>query len=215
MALLASAADAAVLWGIRAFIDIVNGKAEFPLAVWLGGMLLLAFFRLVFLYYKSRISETWLYGVSSRVQAWFLHRLRALSPRVFHTPAGERDVECAYEATVVLQNNGGVFFQAIQAVLQLVVFLPVLFYISWPLALFLFIVIVPLVAILQRRLHRLGPAEETLMRLRSDFRGDQGFFASGVVAMSARQFQMVSWLKSGAFATTGFLPPSRNRGFLC
>ena len=172
MALLASAADAAVLWGIRAFIDIVNGKAEFPLAVWLGGMLLLAFFRLVFLYYKSRISETWLYGVSSRVQAWFLHRLRALSPRVFHTPAGERDVECAYEATVVLQNNGGVFFQAIQAVLQLVVFLPVLFYISWPLALFLFIVIVPLVAILQRRLHRLGPAEETLMRLRSDFRGD-------------------------------------------
>ena len=172
MALLASAADAAVLWGIRAFIDIVNGKAEFPLAVWLGGMLLLAFFRLVFLYYKSRISETWLYGVSSRVQAWFLHRLRALSPRVFHTPAGERDVECAYEATVVLQNNGGVFFQAIQAVLQLVVFLPVLFYISWPLALFLFIVVVPLVAILQRRLHRLGPAEETLMRLRSDFRGD-------------------------------------------
>ena len=172
MALLASAADAAVLWGIRAFIDIVGDKTEVPLWAWLVGMLLLALLRLVFLYFKSKISENWLYGVSSRVQAWFLHRLRDLSPRVFHTPKGEQEVESAYEATVVLQNNGGVFFQAVQAVLQLVVFLPVLFYISWPLALFLFIVIVPLVAVLQRKLHKLGPAEETLMRSRSDFRGD-------------------------------------------
>ena len=172
MALLASAADAAVLYGIRAFIDIVGGKAEVPLWAWLLGMLLLALLRLVFLYFKSKISENWLYGVSSRVQAWFLHRLRDLSPRVFHTPKGEHEVESAYEATVVLQNNGGVFFQAVQAVLQLVVFLPVLFYISWPLAVFLFVVIVPLVAVLQRKLHHLGPAEETLMRARSDFRGD-------------------------------------------
>lgn len=172
VALLASAADAAVLWGIRTFIDIVSDKTDIPLAFWLSGMLLLALIRLFFLYYKSKISESWLYGVSSRVQAWFLHRLRDLSPRVFHTPAGEREVESAYEATVVLQNNGGVFFQAVQAVLQLVVFLPVLFYISWPLTLFLFVVIVPLVAVLQRKLHRLGPAEETLMRSRSDYRSD-------------------------------------------
>jgi ABC-type multidrug transport system fused ATPase/permease subunit len=172
VALLASAADAAVLWGIRTFIDIVSDKTDIPLAFWLSGMLLLALIRLFFLYYKSKISESWLYGVSSRVQAWFLHRLRDLSPRVFHTPAGEREVESAYEATVVLQNNGGVFFQAVQAVLQLVVFLPVLFYISWPLTLFLFVVVVPLVAVLQRKLHRLGPAEETLMRSRSDYRSD-------------------------------------------
>ena len=172
MALLASAADAAVLWGIRAFIDIVGGVAKIPLVAWLLGMLLLALARLVFLYYKSKISESWLYGVSSRVQAWFLHRLRSLSPRVFHTAAGDREVESAYEATLVLQNNGGVFFQAVQAVLQLLVFLPVLFYISWPLTAFLFVVIVPLVAVLQRKLHKLGPAEETLMRSRSDFRGD-------------------------------------------
>ena len=172
MALLASAADAAVLWGIRSFIDIVGGKADIPLAAWVGGMVALALFRLVFLYGKSKVSEGWLYKVSARVQAWFLHRLRDLAPKNFHTSKGERMVESAYEATVVLQNNGGVFFQAVQAVLQLLVFLPVLFYISWPLAAFLFVVIVPLVAVLQRKLHKLGPAEESLLRSRSDYRGN-------------------------------------------
>lgn len=172
VAILASAADAGVLWGVRSFIEIIGGKTDIPLLAWLAGMVALALLRLFFLLGKSRISENWLYGGSSRVQAFFLHRLRSLPPRVFHTPKGEREVESAYEATVVLQNNGGVFFQAVQAVLQLMVFLPVLFYISWPLTLFLFVVIVPFVALLQRRLHRLGPAEESLMRLRSDFRGD-------------------------------------------
>ena len=159
MALLASAADA-------------GGKADIPLAAWVGGMVVLAMLRLVFLYGKSKVSEGWLYKVSARVQAWFLHRLRNLAPKNFHTSKGERMVESAYEATVVLQNNGGVFFQAVQAVLQLLVFLPVLFYISWPLAAFLFVVIVPLVAVLQRKLHKLGPAEESLLRARSDFRGN-------------------------------------------
>ena len=172
MALLASAADAAVLWGVRSFIDIVGGKADIPLAAWVGGMVVLAMLRLLFLYGKSKVSEGWLYKVSARVQAWFLHRLRDLAPKNFHTPKGERMVESAYEATVVLQNNGGVFFQAVQAVLQLLVFLPVLFYISWPLTAFLFVVIVPLVAVLQRKLHKLGPAEESLLRSRSDFRGN-------------------------------------------
>ena len=171
MALLASAADAAVLWGVRSFIDIVGGESEIPLAYWLVGMVVLAMLRLIFLYGKSKVSESWLYRVSARVQAWFLHRLRVLAPKNFHTPKGERMVESAYEATVVLQNNGGVFFQAVQAILQLIVFLPVLFYISWPLTLFLFVVIVPLVAVLQRKLHKLGPAEESLLRSRSDFRG--------------------------------------------
>ena len=171
-ALLASATDAAVLWGVRSFIDIVGGKSEFPVWAWLAGMFVLALLRFFLLYRKSEISEGWLYGASARVQACFLHRLRELSPRVFHSPQGDRQVESAYEATVVLQNNGGVFFQAVQAVLQLVVFLPVLFWISWPLALFLFVVVVPLVAVLQRKLHRLGPAEESLMRERSCFRGE-------------------------------------------
>ncbi len=172
LALLASGADAAVLWGIKSFMGILSGEAALSLYAWIALMVGLTLVRLLFLYLKTKTSERWLYNTSGRVVAWFLHGLRNLSPRVFHTPEGERQVEAAYESTQVLQNNGSVLFQGVQAILQLVVFLPVLLYISWPLAVFLFVVIVPLVGVLQRKLHKLGPAEESLLRERSDFRGD-------------------------------------------
>jgi len=171
VALLASAADAALLWGIRSFMDILQGKPIFSLSGWLVLMVILTALRFAFFAWKMNISEKWLLGAGSLVMGWFLHTLRSLSPRVFHTPEGESKVEAAYESAVVLQSNGGVFFQAVQAVLQLMVFLPVLFYISWPLTLFLFVVVVPLVGWMQRRLHKMGPAEEHILTERSDFRG--------------------------------------------
>ena len=171
VALLASAADAALLWGIRSFMDILQGKPIFSLSGWLVLMVILTVLRFAFFAWKMNISEKWLFGAGSLVMGWFLHTLRSLSPRVFHTPEGESKVEAAYESAVVLQSNGGVFFQAVQAVLQLLVFLPVLFYISWPLTLFLFVVVVPLVGWMQRRLHKMGPAEEHFLTERSDFRG--------------------------------------------
>ncbi len=170
VALLASAADAALLWGIRSFMGILQGEAVFSLLEWLVLMVVLTALRFGFFVWKLNISEKWLYGAGAFVMAWFLRTLRSLSPRVFHTPEGEAKVESAYESAVVLQNNGGVFFQAVQAVLQLLVFLPVLFYISWPLTLFLFVVVVPLVGWMQRRLHKMGPAEEGILTERSDFR---------------------------------------------
>ena len=171
VALLASAADAALLWGIRSFMGILQGEAFFSLLQWLLLMFVLTVLRFAFFYWKLNISETWLYNTGSFVMAWFLKTLRSLSPRVFHTLEGESKVETAYESTQVLQTNGGVLFQAVQAVLQLIVFLPVLFYISWPLTLFLFVVVVPLVSWMQRCLHKMGPAEEHLLTERSDFRG--------------------------------------------
>jgi len=170
VALLASGADAAVLWGIRKFMGIVTG-GDFPLWGWIAVMLALTLLRLMLLSLKIRISEIWVSQSSARLTAWFLHRLRILSPRIFHGPEGDRQVEAAFESTQVMQANGAVLFQALQAVLQLAVFLPVLFYISWPLTLFLFLVVVPVVSALQKRLHKLGPAEESLLRDRADFRG--------------------------------------------
>ena len=170
VALLASAADAALLWGIRSFMGILQGEAFFSLTLWLVLMVVFTALRFAFFAWKLNISEKWLFGAGSLVMGWFLHTLRSLSPRVFHTPEGDLKVETAYESTIVLQSNGGVFFQAVQAILQLLVFLPVLFYISWPLTLFLFVVVVPLVGWMQRRLHKMGPAEEHILTERSNFR---------------------------------------------
>ena len=60
VAILASAADAGVLWGVRSFIEIIGGKTDIPLLAWLAGMVALALLRFFFLLGKSRISENWL-----------------------------------------------------------------------------------------------------------------------------------------------------------
>ena len=170
LALLASIADAGLLWGIRSFMQLLSGDAPFVLWEWALLMALVAALRQIFMFAKVRNSETFLYRTSLRITRWFLGSLQTLSPRLFHNGSGDAKVEAAYESTLSLQANGGVFFQMVQAILQLAIFLPVLIYISWPLTLFLFAAVVPFVAWMQRKLQSLGPAEESLLYARSNFR---------------------------------------------
>ena len=172
LALMASLADAGMLWGIRSFMDLLDAATPFTIAEWIAMMAALAALRLVFLFWKTRSSESFLFDTGANVTTWFLYTLRNLSPKFFHSPEGDAHVEAAYDATIVLQSNGAVFFQAVQAILQLAIFFPVLLYISWPLTLFLFAVVVPLVAFIQRKLHALGSEEESLLFSKSKFRAD-------------------------------------------
>jgi ABC-type multidrug transport system fused ATPase/permease subunit len=170
LALMASIADAGMLWGIRSFMGLLSRQSPFSLWEWAALMGLLAALRLVFMFAKVRNSETFLFNTGKRVTEWFLGTLRGLSPKLFHDGSGDSKVEAAYEATLSLQSNAGAYFQLVQALLQLAIFLPVLIYISWPLTLFLFAAVVPFVAWMQRRLHALGPQEESLLYARSNFR---------------------------------------------
>lgn len=167
---MASLADAGLLWGIRSFMGLLEGSSPFTLWEWAGLMALLAALRLVFMFAKARNSETFLFNTGKSVTEWFLGHIRMLSPRLFHDGSGDAKVEAAYEATLSLQSNAGAYFQLVQALLQLAIFLPVLLYISWLLTLFLFAAVVPFVAWMQRRLHALGPQEESLLYARSNFR---------------------------------------------
>lgn len=167
---MASIADAGMLWGIRSFMGLLSGQSPFSLWEWAALMGLLAALRLVFMFAKARNSETFLFNTGKSVTEWFLGRIRTLSPRLFHDGSGDAKVEAAYEATLSFQSNAGAYFQLVQALLQLAIFLPVLLYISWPLTLFLFAAVVPFVAWMQRRLHALGPQEESLLYARSNFR---------------------------------------------
>jgi len=169
---MASLADAGLLWGIRSFMQLLSGESPFTLWEWALLMALAAALRQIFMFAKIRNSETFLYRTSLQITQWFLGSLRSLSPRLFHNGSGDARVEAAYESTLALQANGGVFFQMVQAILQLAIFLPVLIYISWPLTLFLFAAVVPFVAWMQRKLQSLGPTEESLLYARSKFRLD-------------------------------------------
>jgi len=167
---MASLADAGLLWGIRSFMQLLSGECPFTLWEWALLMALAAALRQIFMFAKVRNSETFLYRTSLHITQWFLGSLHTLSPRLFHNGEGDARVEAAYESTLALQANGGVFFQMVQAILQLAIFLPVLIYISWPLTLFLFVVVVPFVAWMQRKLQSLGPTEESLLYAKSNFR---------------------------------------------
>ena len=170
LAIGASAADGALLWGIRSFMDLIGQNSPFTLGEWLLMMALLTLLRLIFVYLKIRQNDNWIYASGTRLRGWYLRKLRNLSPNFFHDSQNEAKTEMAFDSLNTIQNNGSVLFQGIQAVLQLIVFIPVLLYISWPLAMFLFVIIVPLVAWLQRKIHHMGPEEEILLFERSSFR---------------------------------------------
>lgn len=172
LAIASSAADGALLWGIRSFMDLLSQESPFTLAEWVALMVLLTVLRLIFLFAKVRQNETWIFQISSSLRSWFIRKLRNLSPRFFHSKDSGAQTEMAFDAIHTIQSNGTVFFQATQAALQLLIFIPVLLYISWPLTLFLFLIITPLVAWLQRKIHRMGPEEESLLFERSKFRNN-------------------------------------------
>ena len=172
LAIASSAADGALLWGIRSFMDLLSQESPFTLTEWVALMVLLTVLRLIFLFAKVRQNETWIFQISSSLRSWFIRKLRNLSPRFFHRNDSGAQTEMAFDAIHTIQSNGTVFFQATQAALQLLVFIPVLLYISWPLTLFLFLIITPLVAWLQRKIHRMGPEEESLLFERSKFRNN-------------------------------------------
>ena len=93
LALLASLTDAAMLWGIRSFMDLLNHESAFTLMEWVVLMVLLSALRLVFLFCKTRSSDSFLYDTSANISNWFLHTLRSLSPTLFHKPDGDAMVE--------------------------------------------------------------------------------------------------------------------------
>ncbi len=172
LAIASSAADGALLWGIRSFMELLSQESPFTLTEWVALMILLTALRLIFLFAKVRQNETWIFQISSSLRSWFIRKLRNLSPRFFHGKDSGAQTEMAFDAIHTIQSNGTVFFQATQAALQLLIFIPVLLYISWPLTLFLFLIIAPLVAWLQRKIHRMGPEEESLLFERSKFRNN-------------------------------------------
>ena len=172
LAIASSAADGALLWGIRSFMDLLSQESPFTLTEWVALMVLLTALRLIFLFAKVRQNETWIFQISSSLRSWFIRKLRNVSPRFFHNSDSSAQTEMAFDAIHTIQSNGSVFFQATQAALQLLIFIPVLLYISWPLTLFLFLIITPLVAWLQRKIHRMGPEEESLLFEKSKFRNN-------------------------------------------
>ena len=61
LALLASLADAGLLWGIRSFMGMLEHDSIFTIPEWIVVMVLLTALRLVFLVMKTRSCESFLF----------------------------------------------------------------------------------------------------------------------------------------------------------
>lgn len=162
-ALLASLFDAALLAGIRFFVEILSNNSPFSIPEWALMMFLLICLRFIFL--RSRVSTTQkiFRQLESGLQGHFLSVLRHIQPRFFHHPESDSKVQAAFEATKTIPLSGEALMQTLQAFLQLLVFVPVLFYLSWPLSLLLFIVILPVLSYTQKKWRNIGPIIEKQM----------------------------------------------------
>ncbi|MCK9182148.1 MAG: ABC transporter ATP-binding protein/permease [Fibrobacteraceae bacterium] len=172
LVLLASLADAALLYAIRAFMQILQKTADFTVLEWFLAALLLVFLRWVFSFLRGNAVERISRRIESGLSIWFIRRLRTLSPHFFHESSSENRLQVSYDAVKVVSSSAESLMQALQAVLQLVVFLPVLFYISPLLTAVLLLVVLPVISFVQKKLHSMKGSVEGEMQSRGEFRAE-------------------------------------------
>lgn len=172
LVLLASLADAALLFVVRLFMRIVGGKVDVPMGEWLLAALSLAVLRWLFSYWRGISVEKASRYVEAVLSIWFARRLRTLSPRFFHRRDADENLMVAYDSIRIIGSSVEMLMQAVQAVLQLIVFLPVLFVISPRLTFLVLLVVLPVVSFVQKKLHAMAPSVEEEMAKRGTLRLD-------------------------------------------
>lgn len=152
----ATVADAAMLFGIRSFVKLVGGEPLLSVQEWLVCMVLVAVLRFLFLRFRDNLSERTFRKFSAALEGRFLKTLRNLHPKFFHSKTADSELRSALEAAEALPRSGRSLVQTLQAAVQLVVFVPVLFFISWQLTLFLFFCMTPLMAFVQKKVRKMA-----------------------------------------------------------
>lgn len=172
LVLLASLADAALLGAIRLFMEILGKKVDFPLGCWLSGAFLLVVLRWGLSYLRGVSIEKMCRRLETGLLLWFARRLRTLAPKFFHEEKSEERLAVAYDAVHVVSFSAESLMFALQAVLQLLVFLPVLFFISPGLTLAVLLIVLPIVSFVQRKMQALKPSVEGEMMFRGKLRSE-------------------------------------------
>ncbi len=170
LVLLASLADAALLFAVRLLMKILDGSAPVTLGVWLWGTVLLVVLRWAFSFFRGVSLEKAERRVEWGLSVWFSRRLRTLSPDFFHEKGADKRLMIAYDSIRTIGLGVETAMQAMQAVLQLAVFLPVLFVISFRLTLLVLVVVLPVISFVQKKMHAMKPSIEKEMAERGALR---------------------------------------------
>ncbi|MCR5029445.1 MAG: ATP-binding cassette domain-containing protein [Fibrobacter sp.] len=172
LVLLASLADAALLYAIRNFIQILEKTISVSIAEWLCVTLVLVVLRWGFSYLRGISVEKTSRHVEAGLLLWFARRLRTLSPQFYHAEESEERLMVAYDSIHTVSASAEALMQTLQAILQLVIFLPVLFVISPWLTLVVLLVVLPVISLIQKKLHAMKPSVEEEMTKRGELRSE-------------------------------------------
>ncbi len=169
--------DAVLLGGIKLFTDIVSGKEsifvwkyEFPLinsfAYWVLIMAIIALLKLIFSYLKMVRSGDLFIAFEKYYQKKMLILFPHLGNEKLRKESPE-EIGFRFNSDFrVLEKGTDAVFLCIHAVIQLAVFIPVLFLISWKLSAIILFCMAPIVAIAQNRLVVLNKPIERLLQYR-------------------------------------------------
>jgi len=160
LAVLASFSDLLLLVGIRLFLAMLNNSLSTILNLdWIGNievlhwaalMLVIIGVRYLFITLRARFEERLNYKLESHLRVWWLRIIKNLHPSQFHRPEMSGILHETNVSISAMPKGCKIVTQSIQAVSQLVFFVPVLFVISWKLTLVLFFIFAPIVLFLQK-----------------------------------------------------------------
>ncbi|MCL2283311.1 MAG: ATP-binding cassette domain-containing protein [Fibromonadales bacterium] len=166
LSVLASFTDLLLLGGIRLLLLMLIESQEYILNInflknlgthhWLFMMVLIIALRYLFITLRARSEERLNHKLESHLRAWWIRIVKNLHPLQFHKPGIDGVLHNANISVSTLPKGCKIVTHSIQAVSQLLFFIPVLFILSWKLTIVLLFIFAPIVLYLQRTIKKTG-----------------------------------------------------------
>jgi len=164
LAILASFLDLLLLGGIRLFLSMVSGqhivhieqlKDIGPLH-WIVLMLTAAAIRYLIITLRMRSEERLGHRLESHLRVWWVRAVKKLHPSQFHKAETKSILHNSNFAVSALPKGCKIIAQSVQAISQLLFFVPVLFWLSWQLSIVLLFIFAPIIIYLQKNIKKAG-----------------------------------------------------------
>ena len=148
LAILASFTDLLLLGGIRLFLMEISDSIN--ILYWTVAMLAIVALRYLMLALRVRSEERLTFRLESHLRVWWIQKVKELHPIEYHKPGTDAALKSANLAVSTMPKGCKIITQSIQALSQLLFFVPVLFWLSWQLTVVLLFIFAPIVLYLQK-----------------------------------------------------------------
>jgi len=177
LAILASFMDLLLLGGIRLFLSMVSGQHIIPIEWlknigplhWIFLMLAVVAVRYLTITLRMRSEERLNHKLESHLRVWWVRTVKNLHPSQFHKITTKSILHNSNSAVSALPRGCKVVAQSVQAISQLLFFVPVLFLLSWQLTTVLLFIFAPITLYLQKSIKKAGNEIDDLNFFSGDY----------------------------------------------